>query len=127
MNARIVVVAALLGSGLAVGTVARAQTSADAPLVANGATLPAAPERTAVQANCQICHSLDMVTSQRLSTAVWTSEVAKMVKWGSPLPADQQPAVVAYLAKYLAPTTPRKLDQPLKAAPAITLDKPPAP
>ncbi|HVA38368.1 MAG TPA: hypothetical protein VNJ51_12240 [Candidatus Dormibacteraeota bacterium] len=72
-----------------------------------GPTLPAGPALKAVQTNCQICHSIDMVTTQRLSKATWEVEVTKMMKFGSPLPKADKETVVAYLAKYLAPGVPR--------------------
>lgn len=72
-----------------------------------GATLPKGAELTALQNSCQICHSFDMVYTQRLSQKTWLAEVTKMMKFGSPLPKKQEASVVAYLTKYLGPTVPR--------------------
>lgn len=85
-----------------------------------GARLPAGPERAALQADCEICHSGDMYATQRLSKATWTAEVTKMMKFGSPLPAGQKDRLVAYLAKYLGPTVPRPQARRTATAPAIT-------
>lgn len=56
----------------------------------------------AVLENCTICHSHDLIVSQRLTGAQWKSEVEKMIGWGSPLPKDDQAKVVAYLAEEYA-------------------------
>jgi hypothetical protein len=125
MRIRLILAALILTCALSAGFTSR--TIAADSLETNGAELPSGPELMLVQTDCQICHSLDLVTSQRLSVAVWTAEVAKMVRWGSPLTADQQPAVVAYLAKYLAPSVPRKINHPAVPAPPITYNKAPAP
>ena len=52
----------------------------------------------ALRANCEICHDRGMVAQQRLTPAQWQAEVEKMRKWGSPLPADQEKALVDYLS-----------------------------
>jgi len=52
----------------------------------------------AVTQNCLICHSAELIGSQRLTPKQWGAEVEKMVGWGSPLPAEQREAVTAYLA-----------------------------
>ncbi len=50
-----------------------------------------------VRENCMICHSDDLITSQRLTPKQWKAEVEKMVGWGSPLPPDQQQPVIEFL------------------------------
>jgi hypothetical protein len=97
------------------------------PLSVGGATLPAGPELTALQNSCGACHSVGMVTQQRLSAATWKAEVTKMRGFGAPLSAAQQPAFVAYLARYLGPSTPRKGAEPTATAPPITYSGPPQP
>ena len=51
-----------------------------------------------VQARCVICHSVDLVTQQRLNRAQWNATVSKMVHWGAPLTASEQKVLVGYLA-----------------------------
>lgn len=85
-----------------------------------GATLPSGHELTALQQSCQICHSFDMVYTQRLSKKTWDAEVTKMIKFGSPLPKGDKAAVVGYLARYLGPTVPRSNARATAQAPAIT-------
>lgn len=104
-----------------------APSPAATPLSVGGATLPAGPELAALQNSCRACHSLGMVTQQRLSAATWKAEVTKMRGFGAPLPAAQQPAVVAYLARYLGPTVPRVGAHPTVTAPPITYSGPPKP
>ena len=121
--------AACGGDGQSTAGASSAPTSAPSdvatPLVVGGATLPAGTELTGLQNSCRICHSLGMVTQQRLSAATWKAEVTKMRKWGAPLPAAQQATVVAYLAKYLGPTVPRAGLRTVVTAPPITLAAPP--
>ncbi|GAC1539509.1 MAG: hypothetical protein NVS2B17_14860 [Candidatus Velthaea sp.] len=109
---------------------AAAPTDAPAPaataLIADGATLPPGAAFTAVQNNCQACHSLDMVYTQRLSPATWTAEVMKMKKFGAPLSGGDTAAVISYLSKYLAPDSPRSGKRERHDAPAITTANPPA-
>ena len=95
------------------------------PLRVGGATLPAGTELSALQNNCEACHSLNLVTQQRLSAATWKAEVTKMRGFGAPLPAAQQSSVVAYLARHLGPTIPRSGERETATAPPITYSGPP--
>ena len=36
-----------------------------------------------LEQSCQLCHSLRLIESQRLSTAAWQKEVDKMIGWGA--------------------------------------------
>jgi mono/diheme cytochrome c family protein len=51
-----------------------------------------------VRENCLICHSDEMLSRQRLTPAQWKTEVEKMVGWGAPLPKEQEPDVIDFLA-----------------------------
>jgi hypothetical protein len=130
--------AMLLVAGLAACSAATANTTAtnapsDAPsptatpLSVGGATLPAGPELTALQNSCGACHSVGMVTQQRLSAVVWNAEVTKMRGFGAPLKAAQEPAFVAYLARYLGTQVPRSGVHATVTAPPITYSGPPRP
>lgn len=63
--------------------------------------------RRAMQDNCLICHSEEMIASQRLTAAQWKTEVEKMVGWGAPLPPEQQTMLIDYLASQFSDRTPR--------------------
>jgi len=55
-----------------------------------------------VQANCIACHSLDYIpmNSPFLDRKGWEATVNKMVKvMGAPIPNEELPAIVDYLAK----------------------------
>ncbi len=54
-----------------------------------------------VATNCQICHSVDYISTQPpLTRAAWTATVQKMrEKYGSPLPTNQVNEVVEYLTR----------------------------
>jgi mono/diheme cytochrome c family protein len=67
----------------------RAVASHDAAAVAAGAATFAA--------SCRMCHDDDLSAQQRLTAAGWGREVDKMVRWGAKVPADEKPALVAYL------------------------------
>jgi ubiquinol-cytochrome c reductase cytochrome c subunit len=62
--------------------------------------------RRAMEENCQICHSADLITASRLTAKQWTTEVEKMVGWGSPLPKEQQDPLIDYLSTTYSDTTP---------------------
>jgi hypothetical protein len=119
-----------LAAALAVATLA-AYAGAGAqdatPVHAGPVTLPAGPELLALQDNCEACHSLNMITQQRLSAATWKAEITKMRGFGSPMKAEQVPAVVAYLTRYLGPTAPRTAARVTATAPPITYGNPPQP
>jgi ubiquinol-cytochrome c reductase cytochrome c subunit len=52
----------------------------------------------AVRENCLICHSDEIIRTQRLTLKQWKTEVEKMTGWGSPLPVEQQSDLITYLA-----------------------------
>lgn len=62
--------------------------------------------KSALRDNCLICHSEEMVSSQRLTPAQWKAEVEKMIGWGSPLPADQVEPLINYLSEQYSDTIP---------------------
>ncbi len=66
------------------------------PAVAHDAAAVATGEATFRNA-CLSCHGNDLSRQQRLTAAGWGREVDKMVRWGAMVPADQKPALVAYL------------------------------
>lgn len=94
---RAALVAALLAlaSWLPAG-IARAQTSAAAPVPRN--ELPEGAGVEVAKARCLGCHGADLIVSQRLSPGGWDREVAKMERWGAALAAGERAALVAYLA-----------------------------
>jgi cytochrome c5 len=60
-----------------------------------------APGRAQVEANCGSCHSLDyiLMNSPFLDRQGWDGSVTKMIKvFGAPISADDQKAIVDYLA-----------------------------
>jgi cytochrome c5 len=53
---------------------------------------------------CLTCHGADLTEQQRLSSAGWTREVEKMMRWGAQLAEAEKAALVRYLAaRYPAP------------------------
>ncbi len=64
---------------------------------------PPGPVRPIVENACLGCHSGDILWQQRLTDQQWTTEVNKMVGWGSPLPENQREALIAYLTANFGP------------------------
>jgi cytochrome c5 len=52
-----------------------------------------------VKESCLTCHGSEPITQQRLTSAQWTGEVEKMVRWGAEVPADKKKTLIDYLAK----------------------------
>jgi mono/diheme cytochrome c family protein len=74
--------------------------------IAAGAQAPALPEgpgAEVVRAHCVSCHDSDLIVSQRLTAAGWTSELAKMGRWGAVVPDPDRDRLVQYLADNFAP------------------------
>ncbi len=65
-------------------------------------SLPAAEAKALVQKTCGTgCHSVDVVTSQRMTRAEWNSVVENMVARGARASNTQAGAIVEYLSKVL--------------------------
>ena len=60
--------------------------------------------KKALEQSCQLCHSLRLVESQRLSAAAWQKEVDKMIGWGTVV-QDRQ-ILVDYLSQHYSNTMP---------------------
>jgi sulfite dehydrogenase (cytochrome) subunit B len=64
--------------------------------------LKAGDGKARVETMCNICHSLDYITSQPAFTKTqWTGTVTKMIKvMGAPISEDDAKVITEYLAKY---------------------------
>ena len=59
----------------------------------------AAPDGAALlQERCTSCHGLDRTTSERKTQDAWNDTVTRMVEKGAKLSAEEQTALVEYLA-----------------------------
>lgn len=99
--------------------------------VAGPATLGAEARARAhevVEQNCQMCHALDLVQSQRLGKAAWEKELKKMMAWGAPVAPEEVAGVVGVLAdEYgvdVPPSSPSSMST-VEVAAALALDEPP--
>lgn len=83
--------------------------SASITLPGDAATLPAGPHVDLVTARCTACHSAEMILTQpALPPAQWQAEIAKMREvYRAPVPAREEPALLAYLTALSAAGTPR--------------------
>lgn len=57
----------------------------------------------AIAQTCQMCHTLDLVESQRLGRAAWQKELTKMKGWGAPLLPEDEPLILDVLADRAGP------------------------
>jgi hypothetical protein len=65
-----------------------------------------APEVDVITAQCQICHSLQYLTQQRLTEPAWQKTIAKMRKFGANVTDDQAAALAKFAATYWNPDLP---------------------
>ncbi len=66
-------------------------------------TLPPGGAKELLQKTCGSCHSMDVVTTQRMSEKEWNAVVLNMVARGAQASEAEQKALVEYLAKTLGP------------------------
>jgi hypothetical protein len=90
--ARVVLLAAALVAGLALGRAA-----------AQGNPLPPAPNMPLVLGACIPCHSAEMVAQQRLDRPTWEVIVERMISYGAPITAETKPLILEYLVTHLRP------------------------
>lgn len=64
---------------------------------------PALDGAALLQERCTTCHSLNKATSRRQDQAGWTQTVQRMVSKGAVLNAEEQAALIAYLAQTYGP------------------------
>ena len=67
------------------------------------AAAPAGDGAALLNDRCTVCHNLDRVKSAKKTSEQWAQTVSRMVGKGAKLNADEQKALVAYLAKTYAP------------------------
>ena len=92
--------------GLAVVTAAREGDLAEisAALARRGEGL--------IVARCAVCHSLDLISQQRLPRDRWLATVDKMKQWGAEISEEEADLLVRYLSARYHPGAP---DQPMPA------------
>lgn len=79
--------------------------------------LPAGTMQQKATTACLECHEARIILQQRLSKAVWSKEVDKMVKWGAVVDANDRDTLIDYLSGNFSPT------QPEYSAPRTSLEK----
>jgi hypothetical protein len=67
--------------------------------------------------SCLECHEARIILQQRLSKAVWTKEVDKMMKWGAVVDAGDRDALIDYLSTNFSP------DRPAYEPPRTSVEK----
>jgi cytochrome c5 len=93
----------LPGTGFAKDAIALASVKVSLP--GSDQMFPAGPGSDAMNTNCQICHSVDMVLNQpAMPKAAWEAEVNKMRNvYKAPVPPEDVEAIVDYLARTKGP------------------------
>jgi hypothetical protein len=93
-------------------------------------TLPEGTMQSKARAACTSCHDAGIVVQQRLTKAVWTKEIDKMIKWGAILDPADRDGLIEYLSSNFPPDktayVPRRSasnkHRPSKSAPVKALD-----
>ncbi|HEY6002669.1 MAG TPA: hypothetical protein VIV57_07325 [Anaeromyxobacter sp.] len=106
-------IATALLSAAPAGAAKPAMTKAQAAIVAG--QLPESPARSIVLSKCQLCHTADYVTQQRLTPVQWQKTVEKMRKLGSPLTDDEVKLVSDYLGEHWTLGVPERPPRPVRA------------
>src|SRR5512146_1931063 len=68
--------------------------------------LPRGPMQEKATTACLECHEARIILQQRLSKAVWTKEVDKMIRWGAVVEANDHDSLVDYLSANFSPEKP---------------------
>jgi len=80
--------------------------------------LPAGTMQQKATTACLECHEARIIVQQRVSKAVWSKEVDKMVKWGAVVDPNDRDALIDYLSGNFSPA------QPEYSAPRTAHEKP---
>ena len=64
------------------------------------------PMSDLVFAQCQVCHTTQYLTQQRLAEPAWKKTIDKMRRFGANLTDDQAAQLAAYAARYWNPDLP---------------------
>lgn len=67
------------------------------------AQLPEGPGKTLLQQKCAVCHGLEVVTSQRLSSNDWDFIVGQMIGFGAQVNPEERKTIVEYLTANFGP------------------------
>ena len=103
---RVLLVVLLVVSGALLGACGSSTPDADTPVAT---TEPATEETPAIdgaallEARCVDCHGLSRATSARYTQEEWQEIVTRMIEHGAELNADEETALVAYLAETYKP------------------------
>lgn len=74
--------------------------------------------------NCLICHADVLVQRQRLTSAQWKTTVEKMLGWGAPVPTEQVPLLIDYLAAEYSRDKPASPPATIKPDAVLAVDRP---
>ncbi len=108
---RSIVAVLLLLLGSALGLIPGAPPALQVPEDDEDVAYREAMVRKSLEENCLICHTEDLIASQRLTPAQWKAEVEKMVNWGQrrmpgfqlTMSAQDQGDVLAWLRRRAYP------------------------
>lgn len=109
MRGAILGLALLAGCARSEAPPAAADASAAAAVaqpVAASDPFPVGKARDVLMGKCQICHSLEYVSQQRLTPQQWEATLAKMAGWGAPIDDAERALLAGELSSRFGPDTP---------------------
>lgn len=65
--------------------------------------LPEGPGADKVRAACLGCHDTGVIAQEHLDRQAWEGVLDRMIRWGTPVRAEDREAIVNYLATHFAP------------------------
>lgn len=77
--------------------------------------------KQSLEQNCQVCHEMRMITSQRLTPAQWKAEVDKMIDWGAVITDGERELIIEHLARNYPDAAP---PSPVELTALASLDSP---
>jgi len=77
--------------------------------------LPPGPMQDKARLLCLACHDARIIVQQQLDRRAWERVMDKMIRWGTPVPAEERDALVDYFAQNFS-VPPERAEKPELAA-----------
>ncbi len=69
---------------------------------------------------CVACHTVDLITSQRLNKTVWTKELNKMIGWGSTFDTTKTDILIDFLSTFYNLSVPDTFNALVNVQPVLS-------
>jgi len=83
-------------------------------------SLPKGEGKDLLLYRCTLCHSLEVIISQRLDKEGWTDIVSRMIKLGAPVNPQGREILINYLSRNFPPKPPPPGVSIISLSPALT-------